>query len=68
MKTASSTIKAFFIFSMLCLSILSVHVSASEDFETKTENLDPRADAFVASYSPDENYGDFSFYVRKTRD
>lgn len=67
MKTISSSIVAFFIFSMLCLSVLSIHTSASEDFETKTENLDPRADAFVASYSPDENYGDYyNLWVRNS--
>lgn len=67
MKTISPSIVAFFIFSMLCLSVLSIHTSASEDFETKTENLDPRADAFVASYSPDENYGDYyNLWVRNS--
>ena len=67
MKTISPTIMAFFIFSMLCLSFLSLHVSAFEDSVTETINLSPVADAYVNSYHSDENEGDSSFlYVKNS--
>lgn len=61
MKTISPTIMAFFIFSMLFILFLPIHVSALEDSVTKTINIPPIADAYVDSSHPDENKGDDSF-------
>ena len=68
MKTISPTIMAFFIFSMLCLFLLSVHASAFEDSVTKTRNLPPVADAYINSGYPDKNYGEYpSLWVKGNR-
>lgn len=58
MKAKSSTIIAFFLFSMLFVSFLSISVSAFEGSVTKTINLSPIADAYVDSGYPDDKKGD----------
>lgn len=67
MKVIIPAIMAFFLFSMLFISFLSIHVSAFEASVTETTNPTPVADAYVNSYYSDENNGDSSFlYVENS--
>ena len=68
MKTISPTIMAFFLFSMLFIPFLPIHVSAFEGSITETINIPPIADAYVDSYHSDEKKGnDPSLWVTNYR-